>query len=448
MAIGFMRATECKVSASSQYDYITRNGKYRGKDDLIEAGSENMPDWAQRSPRRFWSTADRYEINKKVPTTDKEKKYLRSKCKSLIIALPKEMTDEQLKIYTKRVLKKMFPGHAYTYAIHRPRHGGKLTGIDNPHVHVMLCTRLIEQDRPNLPPNQYFLKGKKCKDGSITGGYRKDPSMRKQWLARMKVLYAQLMNEELKEIKRYRPATIVFKDKGGKSRHIGVKAVARIIKGQKSDYLQQYIDNQIAQTMHKYRQAVVDAQKTNAPPATDIDRLAVAFFHPTSLFNKQKRAKELLARRVSRMDKDDYGYNRDIEWAKEDAVEGVRPVLDMINHIKKWCIANKIDTSKMIVPSNHAKTLEELQKFDNYQKWKEKKENEEYERKSRGINTHKAKEKPSEAKIERPRAISKAKEPKKNDLSLHIHDSEKEKTPVIILPKKMGKGHGHGDGGR
>lgn len=443
MAIGFMRATECKVSASSQYDYITRNGKYRGKDDLIECGSENMPDWAQRSPRRFWSTADRYEINKKVPTTDKEKKYLRSKCKSLIIALPKEMTDEQLKIYTKKVLRKMFPGHAYTYAIHRPRHGGKLTGIDNPHVHVMLCTRLIEQDRPNLPPNQYFAKGKKCKDGSITGGYRKDPGMRYQWLNRMKALYAQLMNEELRAIKRYRPPTIVFEDKGGKSRHIGVKAVARIIKGKKSDYLQEYIDNQIAKTMHTYRQAIVDAQKSNAPPATDIDRLAVAFFHPSSIFNKKVRDKELLARRVSKMDKDSYSYRRDIEWAKEDAVEGVRPVLDMINHIKSWCVANKIDTSKMIVPSKHAKTLEDLRIFDIQQKEKEKKENEEYERKLRGTNTHKTQEKPSESKIEHSRTMPKAKAPKKNDLALHIHDSEKERKPGIIPPKKLGKGKGN-----
>jgi len=417
------------------YDYITRSGKYKGKDDLLEYGSENMPDWATRSPRRLWTTADKYEVNIKTPKTKKEQKYLRSKCKSLIIALPTEMSDYQLKIYTKKILKKLFPGHAYTYAIHRPRSGGKLSGNDNPHVHVMLCTRLIDNDRPNLPPDQYFQKGKTCKNGRVTGGYRKDPAMRKQWLAGIKKQYAELMNQALKEITRdyvwgiaINAPKVEFKKSKNGSIHLGVKAVARAIANKQSKKLQYYIDHTLAPAYEAYKKEMAAVKNEYAPPADIGDYIATFIGRPSTIWNKKKREEELLAYRAAKIDKTDYFYQRDIDQVKEKAVKVTKAPRAVLNNIKRWCDVQGIDSTQLRNPSRYKKWVDMLdnacvENIEENQKIVQK------PRKTSHINTHETARKPVEAKIERPRVIEKPK--KIDDIMSHVHDSEKEK-PVVI----------------
>jgi hypothetical protein len=48
-------------SASAQFAYLCRSGRYQGKGDLEHVGHYNYPDWSQSHPQIFWQAADEYE---------------------------------------------------------------------------------------------------------------------------------------------------------------------------------------------------------------------------------------------------------------------------------------------------------------------------------------------------------------------------------------------------
>jgi hypothetical protein len=58
-AAGFARylSRDGRDEASQFRRYLEREGVHQGKDDLVAAGSANLPRWAQGSAAQFWQAA-------------------------------------------------------------------------------------------------------------------------------------------------------------------------------------------------------------------------------------------------------------------------------------------------------------------------------------------------------------------------------------------------------
>lgn len=173
-------------SAGAKQKYIEREGMYAKKlEDLIDHGSIGLPSWAESS-RDFWEEDDRQETGNRY--------------REIKLALPKEIQskDEQRKIvedFCNTVLK----DHPVTWAIHENE--GRLSGEKNPHVHILVCERKIDDSRPEPLRNEYFKRSSVKKDGSRTGGYAKDRDMtgknRREWLQNARQKAEDIINRSL-----------------------------------------------------------------------------------------------------------------------------------------------------------------------------------------------------------------------------------------------------------
>lgn len=141
-----------KGSAVAHATYIS-NG---GREDLIYTSYGNLPEWAGDNPRLFWRMANTHERANGAVYREHE------------IALPNELTREQLIELAERLVRELVGTKPYQFAIHAP--DGRLGGISNPHVHLMYSDRV--PDGIKRPPEQMFSRfNPKCPE---TGGRRKD----------------------------------------------------------------------------------------------------------------------------------------------------------------------------------------------------------------------------------------------------------------------------------
>jgi hypothetical protein len=129
-------------SASAQFAYLCRLGRYQGKGDLEHVGHYNYPDWSQAHPQLFWQAADEYErANARL--------YTQIEC-----ALPRELDATQrldlLEDFLERELGARFP---YTCAVHNP---AALDGQENPHAHILFSERRV--DGIERPREQFFSR--------------------------------------------------------------------------------------------------------------------------------------------------------------------------------------------------------------------------------------------------------------------------------------------------
>ena len=145
-----------KGSARRHSTYIGREGSNSTREDLIHTGYGNLPDWAQGNPGYFWSMADKYERANGAAYREHE------------IALPNELTKEQLIELAERLVRNLVGGKPYQYAIHAPE--GSIGNIQNPHIHLMYSDRV--PDGIDRAPEQMFSRfNAKTPDA---GGRRKD----------------------------------------------------------------------------------------------------------------------------------------------------------------------------------------------------------------------------------------------------------------------------------
>ncbi len=345
MAIAFFRVTERGQNAASKYDYDTRSGRYEGG-DLVSSGTQNLPSWAQELPRRFWAEADKNEKG--------------NKCKTIIIAMPKELNNDELKALAQEACAQLFAGHATTWAIHRPK--GRLSGEDNPHLHVMVCERLIDHSRPDLAPEQYFKKTRTRKDGTLSGGYAKDTHMtktdRRQWLQETKEAWEAIANRHLQQHaarkNRHRdfgeeeqqaaqlhfPAREMKQKKRKKSIHLGPKVMVRMLKGQRTKIGACWIDQFAAPIMQEHARAY-DRAKIDNTEGVDPWHLLLAYArHPQ---NKQKRRRMLIDYRMQ--DAEGVEINNikhDMECADDVAAEALRPRIKQLNKLAQWGRENNV----------------------------------------------------------------------------------------------------------
>ncbi len=141
-----------KGSAVAHSTYISRNER----EDLIHTSHGNLPDWAKDDPKVFWRMASMYERANGAVYREHE------------IALPNELTIDQLIVLAERLVRQLVGIKPYQYAIHAP--DGKLGGVANPHVHLMFSDRM--PDGIDRPATQMFSRYN-AKHPEL-GGCRKD----------------------------------------------------------------------------------------------------------------------------------------------------------------------------------------------------------------------------------------------------------------------------------
>jgi hypothetical protein len=119
-----------KGHAARHGAYITRQGCFRQRDDLLWSGFGNLPDWAGRDPMRLFAASDKYERANGSTYREHE------------VALPNELTLGQLRVLVDRLVRELAGGKPYLYAVHRP--ASALQGEMNTHLHLMVVDRVSD----------------------------------------------------------------------------------------------------------------------------------------------------------------------------------------------------------------------------------------------------------------------------------------------------------------
>lgn len=129
--------TKKPVSCVKRFRYITRTKEYANHKDHAEkveyVKSGNMPSFCSSRPDQFWEAAELYERKNGRTST------------SIVLALPKELTQEQRIELTEKIIQQFcdkynFP---YTAAIHN--HKSAIAGEDQPHLHLMFSERALDE---------------------------------------------------------------------------------------------------------------------------------------------------------------------------------------------------------------------------------------------------------------------------------------------------------------
>lgn len=176
-----------KGTAREHASYIERHGRYENRgEDLIYTTYGNMPAWATNNPNLFWQMADKHERANGAVYREHE------------IALPNELTVDQLIALAERLVRELVGNKPYQYAIHAP--DGSLGAIPNPHVHLMYSDRM--PDGIERAPEQTFSRYNSKKPE--LGGCRKDsggltPLELRDNVIIMRKTIAELQNEALAE---------------------------------------------------------------------------------------------------------------------------------------------------------------------------------------------------------------------------------------------------------
>ena len=114
-------------SALAKSQYIEREGRYeKDGEELEHKEHENMPEWAEDDPEKYWEAADEHErANGRLYS-------------EVQFALPKELNEEERREAASSFAERLTGGERlpYTLAIHRGGANG-----ENPHAHLMFSER-------------------------------------------------------------------------------------------------------------------------------------------------------------------------------------------------------------------------------------------------------------------------------------------------------------------
>lgn len=176
-----------KGTARAHASYIERNGRFANRgEDLVHTANGNMPSWAENNPALFWKIADKYERSNGAVYREHE------------VALPNELTRDQLIQLTEKIVNELVGNKPYQYAIHAP--DGSLGSIPNPHVHLMYSDRV--PDGIQREPEKMFSRFNSKQPEN--GGCKKDSGgLTRQELREnvivMRKTIAELQNQALAE---------------------------------------------------------------------------------------------------------------------------------------------------------------------------------------------------------------------------------------------------------
>lgn len=173
-----------KGKAASHSLYISRQGKFRARDDVVLVGSGNLPAWTEGDPIKLWRAADMYE--RENGTAYRE----------MIVALPNELAGCGLRNLVMDLVALLARGKPYQFAVHEPQ--ASLDGRANTHMHLMVSDRLPD----GIWRSERLMFRRYNSVRPETGGCRKDGGgmtsvqVRDRLIA-LRCSVAQLLNDHL-----------------------------------------------------------------------------------------------------------------------------------------------------------------------------------------------------------------------------------------------------------
>lgn len=175
-----------KGSAAPFSAYIARDASsgYSGRNDLVAAGSGNLPEWCEGNPKMFWEHADLHERKNA------------SACRDLVLSLPRELAPEKWKWVVERYIEKDIAGKPFQYAIHLAHSDDD--GQIQPHVHVMYSDRV--QDEHPRSGAKFFRRyngGAPDQGGARKDSGGKSPKQLRIAIIERKAKWAQILKSEL-----------------------------------------------------------------------------------------------------------------------------------------------------------------------------------------------------------------------------------------------------------
>lgn len=100
-----------KGVAADHAAYIARQGWHQRRGDLLFSGRGNLPSWTGDDSTRFWKAADKHERANGAAYRE------------LVIALPRELSLEQLRALVARYISELVGTKPYQFAVHGPKSG-------------------------------------------------------------------------------------------------------------------------------------------------------------------------------------------------------------------------------------------------------------------------------------------------------------------------------------
>lgn len=173
-------------SAANHIEYITRQGSYAARGDLVTTGYGNLPSWANDQPELLFIASDKYERKNGSPY------------RQFTVSLPNIQTARQNVDLARKIAHELAGQKPFLYAVHSPV--SSLEGESNPHVHIVVCDRV--PDSIERPPEQMFKRYDR--DNPERGGCRKDSGGMNSMELRNRVILqrrtaAEITNTSLEE---------------------------------------------------------------------------------------------------------------------------------------------------------------------------------------------------------------------------------------------------------
>ena len=171
-----------KGRATSQSNYIWRQGQFSTRDDLVATGCGNLPAWSRDDPTLFFAAADAHERRNGAA------------CRHLVLSLPRELDAPAWTDLVEALIAKDIGPKPFQYAIHNTQAGSE----EHPHVHILYSDRV--PDRVERSADTFFKRANP--KASELGGCRKDsggqsPKRLRIAVVERKKLWAELQNDAL-----------------------------------------------------------------------------------------------------------------------------------------------------------------------------------------------------------------------------------------------------------
>ena len=176
-----------KVADQSKYNLREERFEDRHEDEIVFKGAGHMPKWPKVNPQEndqhYWDACDKYErANGRLART-------------FIVALPRDMTDEQRYELARKFMADLAHDNAgqplpFSFAIHQDKNN------HNPHMHAMISERVND----GIPRNaSTWFKRANPQNPKSGGAYKTEDLKAKAWLYGARKRWEVACNEALKE---------------------------------------------------------------------------------------------------------------------------------------------------------------------------------------------------------------------------------------------------------
>lgn len=138
--------TNKSPTSKNGFHYITRTAHHatlKEGESVEFVKSGNMPQWAKNDPKKFWHSADKYEIERGRTS------------QVMTVALPKELSQWQRQELVEKFIDEFANKHQFPFTCAVHIHKSAITGEDQPHLHFMYSERTLA-DGLERPPEQFF----------------------------------------------------------------------------------------------------------------------------------------------------------------------------------------------------------------------------------------------------------------------------------------------------